>query len=244
MQDKLIGRNPVKEMLKSGGDIDKIFVKKEADGSLVPILRMARERHIPVSEVDRRKLDSLAEGENHQGIVAFVPCERYYTPAEILERAREEGRQPFVVILDKICDPHNLGSIIRTANCAGADGVIIPKHGSAPLGSVAAKTSAGATAYTPVARVTNVARTIDELKKEGLWIIGADMEGEPMYNIDMTGAVGLVIGNEGEGISRLVREKCDFVAEIPMCGEISSLNASVAAAVLMYEVVRRRYKNC
>lgn len=244
MQDKLIGRNPVKEMLRSGGDIDKIFVKKDADGSLLPLLRMARERHIPISEVDRRKLDSLAEGENHQGILAYVPCEKYYTPAEILEKARSEGRAPFIIILDKIEDPHNLGSIIRTAHCAGADGVIIPKHGSAPLGSITAKTAAGATAYTPVARVTNIARTIDELKKEGLWIVGADMGGEPMYNVDMTGALAIVIGNEGDGISRLVREKCDFIAEIPMFGKINSLNASVAAAVLMYEAVRRRCENC
>ena len=243
MQDKLIGRNPVKEMLKSGGDIDKIFVKKEADGSLVPILRMARERHIPVSEVDRRKLDSLAEGENHQGIVAFVPCERYYTPAEILGRAREKGRQPFVVILDKICDPHNLGSIIRTANCAGADGVIIPKHGSAPLGSVAAKTSAGATAYTPVARVTNVARTIDELKKEGLWIIGADMDGEnTIYTQDFSGNIAIVIGSEGEGISPLIKKTCDFLVKIPMYGEVTSLNASVAGALMIYEAVRKRHE--
>lgn len=240
MQDKLIGRNPVSEALKSGAGIDKIFVKKEPDGSLLPILKKARAAKIPVSEVDRRKLDDMAGGENHQGIIAVVPVAEYASVSDILEKAREKGRPPFVIILDKITDPHNLGSIIRTANCVGADGVIIPKHDSAGLNATVAKTASGATAYTPVARVTNISRTIDELKKEGLWIVGADMNGQPMYQVDMKGALGLVIGNEGEGISRLVREKCDFIAEIPMWGDIDSLNASVAAAILMYEARRQQ----
>ena len=240
MQDKLIGRNPVAEALKSGADIDKIFVKKEADGSLLPILKKARAMKIPISEVDRRKLDELSGGENHQGIIASIPAVSYAEVGDILKAARDKGEAPFVIILDKITDPHNLGSVIRTAHCAGAHGVIIPKHGGAGLNSAAYKTAAGAAAYTPVARVTNIARTIDELKENGLWIVGADMGGEPMYKVDMKGSLGIVIGNEGEGISRLVREKCDFIAEIPMWGKIDSLNASVACGILVYEILRRR----
>ncbi|MDO4617908.1 MAG: 23S rRNA (guanosine(2251)-2'-O)-methyltransferase RlmB [Clostridia bacterium] len=239
MTDKIFGRNPVLEALKSGQDIDKIFVKKDADGSLLPILKMARNKKVPISEVDRRKLDSLSEGENHQGIVAFIPTESYKTVEDILNNAYDKDEKPFVIILDKITDPHNLGSIIRTAHCVGAHGVIIPKNGSAGLNATVSKTAAGAVSYTPVARVTNIARTIDELKDKGLWIVGADMGGDAMYKVDMKGAIGLVIGNEGEGISRLVKEKCDFIAEIPMWGEIDSLNASVAAAVLMYEAKRQ-----
>ena len=240
MEDKLIGRNPVAEAIRAGADIEKILVKKDAEGSVIPIIKKARAAGIPVSEVDKRKLDEISGGENHQGIIAYTPVANYVSVADILASAREKGEAPFVIILDKITDPHNLGSIIRTANCTGAHGVIIPKRGSAGLSSTAAKTSAGAVEYTPVARVTNIARTIDDLKKEGLWIAGADMHGESMYSVNLTGALGLVIGNEGEGISRLVREKCDFIAEIPMWGKISSLNASVAAAVLMYEVKRQQ----
>ncbi len=240
MQDKIIGRNPVSEALKQGADIDKIYVKKEAEGSLLPILKIARARKIPISEVDRRKLDEMAEGENHQGIIASIPTESYKTVEDILNIAREKREPTFVIILDKITDPHNLGSIIRTAHCVGAHGVIIPKHGSAGLSAVVSKTSAGATSYIPVAKVTNIARTIDDLKEQGVWIVGADMNGESMYNVDMKGSIGLVIGNEGDGISRLVREKCDFIAEIPMYGKIDSLNASVAAAILMYEAKRQQ----
>ncbi len=240
MQDKLIGRNPISEALKTGADIDKIYVKKDADGSLLPILKKARAAKIPISEVDRRKLDEMAEGENHQGIIAKIPAQSYKSVDEILNLALKRKEAPFVVILDKITDPHNLGSIIRTAHCVGAHGVIIPKNGSAGLNSIAVKTSAGAAIHTFVARVTNIARTIDELKEKGLWIVGSDMNGESMYKVDMKGAIGIVIGNEGEGISRLVREKCDFIAEIPMWGRIDSLNASVAAAVLMYEARRQQ----
>lgn len=240
VQDKLIGRNPILEALKAGTAIDKIFVKKDADGSLVPIIKRARSAGVPISEVDRRRLDTMAEGENHQGIIAYIPVQEYKTVEDILEIARSKGKAPFIVILDKITDPHNLGSIIRSANCAGADGVIIPKHSSAGLNAAAVKTASGAAAYTPVARVTNISRTIDELKEQGLWIIGADMDAPVMYDVDMTGAIGLVIGSEGEGISQLVRKKCDLMVKIPMWGEINSLNASVAAAVLMYESRRQQ----
>lgn len=239
MEDRIIGRNPVAEALKAGADIEKIIVKKDAEGSLLPIIKKARAAGIPVTEADRRRLDELSGGENHQGIIAYMPVESYVGVKDILAAARNAGETPFVIILDKITDPHNLGSIIRTANCVGAHGVIIPKRGSVGLNATVAKTSAGAAAHTPVARVTNLARTIDELKAEGLWIAGADMHGESMYKTDLTGALGLVIGSEGAGISRLVREKCDFIVEIPMWGKINSLNASVAAAVLMYEVKRQ-----
>ena len=241
MEDKIIGRNPVAEAIKSGREIDKIIVKKgEIEGSLVPIVKKARNAGIPIIEADRPKLDKLADGGNHQGIVAFCAAHSYAQVSDILKNAADKGHAPFIIILDKITDPHNFGSIIRTANCAGADGIIIPKRGSAGLNEITAKTSAGALEYTPVAKVTNIAQTIDKLKKEGIWIAGAEAGGEVMYKTDLTGPIALVIGSEGEGISRLVKEKCDFLCEIPMYGEINSLNASCAAAVLMYEIVRRR----
>ena len=239
--DYIFGRNPVLEAIKNGREIDKIMIKKGAvEGSVNAIIKKAREQGITVVEADRQKLDQLCGGQNHQGVLAFVAMHEYSSVSDILNSARQKGREPFVIICDKITDPHNLGSILRTANCAGADGVIIPKRDSAGLNSVVAKTSAGAIEYTPVARVTNIARTVEELKKEGLWIFAADMDGEEMTKTNLKGAVGLVIGSEGEGISRLVGEKCDFKVKIPMLGEISSLNASVAAGILMYEVVRQR----
>ena len=241
MEDKIIGRNPVAEAIKSGREIDKIIVKKgEIEGSLVPIIKKAKQAGIPVIEADRQKLDKLSDGGNHQGIVAFCAAHSYAEVSDILKNAADRGHAPFIIILDKITDPHNFGSIIRTANCAGADGIIIPKRGSAGLNEITAKTSAGAIEYTPVAKVTNIAQTIEKLKKEGIWITGAEAGGEVMYKTDLTGPIALVIGSEGEGISHLVREKCDFLCEIPMYGEINSLNASCAAAVLMYEIVRRR----
>lgn len=241
MEDKIIGRNPVMEAIRSGREIEKIFVKKGgAEGSIVSIIKKAKEKGIIVTEVDKQKLDAMADGGNHQGIVALAAVCEYVSVQDILDAAKEKEKAPFIIICDKITDPHNLGSIIRTANCVGADGVIIPKRNSVGLNSVVAKTSAGALEYTPVARVTNIARTIDELKEKGLWIAGADMDGEVMYKTDLKGAIGLVIGSEGEGISRLVREKCDFLVSIPMYGDINSLNASVAAAVLMYEISRQR----
>lgn len=241
MNDKIIGRNPVLEAIRSGRTIDKILVKKgKYEGSIVPIIKKAKEAKIIIQEVDRAKLDMIAEGENHQGIIAYVSDYEYVEVKDILSRAADKGEAPFVIICDKITDPHNLGAIIRTANCVGAHGVIIPKRGSVGLNSAVAKTSAGAVEYTPVAKVTNIANTIDDLKKAGMWIAGADMDGEEMYKIDLKGSIGLVIGSEGEGISRLVREKCDFIASIPMNGQINSLNASVAAGVLMYEALRQR----
>lgn len=241
MSDKIIGRNPVSEAVKSGREIDKIIVKKgEIEGSLLPIIKKARQAGIPIIEADKHKLDALADGGNHQGVVAFCASHEYASVDDILNSAREKGSEPFVIVLDKITDPHNLGSILRTANCAGADGVIIPKRGGVGLNETVAKTSAGAIEYVPVAKVTNIAQTIEKLKKEGLWAVGAEAGGDVMYDTDLTGPVALVIGNEGEGISRLVKEKCDFLCEIPMYGNVNSLNASVAAAVMMYEVVRRR----
>ncbi len=241
MSDKIIGRNPVLEAIKSGREIDKIIVKKgEKEGSLLPLIRKAKEAGITVTEADRQKLDALSEGGNHQGVIAYVAMHSYCEVKDILASAREKGRPPFVIVLDKITDPHNFGSILRTANCVGADGVIIPKRGNVGLNEVVVKTSAGAALYVPVAKVTNIARTIDELKKEGLWVAGAEAGGQVMYKTDLKGAIALVIGSEGEGISRLVKEKCDFLVEIPMFGDVNSLNASVAAAVLMYEIVRQR----
>ena len=232
MNDKIIGRNPVLEAIRSGRSVDKILVKKgKYEGSIVPIIKKAKDAGIIIQEVERAKLDQIAEGEND-----------YVSVKDILDKAREKNEPPFVIICDKITDPHNLGAILRTANCVGAHGVIIPKRNSVGLNSVVAKTSAGAVEYTPVAKVTNIANTIDSLKDEGLWIAAADMDGQEMYDIDLKGSLGLVIGSEGEGISRLVREKCDFIASIPMAGEINSLNASVAAGVLMYEALRQRRK--
>lgn len=241
MEDKIIGRNPVLEAIRSGRSIDKILIKKgKYEGSMVPIIKKAKEAKILIQEVDKAKLDTISEGENHQGVIAYVSAYDYVTVKDILLRAEEKGEPPFVIICDKITDPHNLGAILRTANCVGAHGVIIPKRNSVGVNSIVAKTSAGAVEYTPVAKVTNIAGTIEDLKKEGMWIVGADMNGEEMYKVDLKGSLGLVIGSEGEGISRLVREKCDFIASIPMNGQINSLNASVAAGVLMYEALRQR----
>lgn len=243
MEDKVLGRNPVLEAIRSGRSIDKILIKKgRYEGSIASIVRKAKEKNIIIQQVEKQKLDHIAEGENHQGIIAFVSAYDYVSVSDILKSASDKGEPPFVIICDKITDPHNLGAIIRTANCVGAHGVIIPKRNSVGLNSVVAKTSAGAVEYTPVAKVTNIASLIDELKSEGLWIAAADMDGDVMYNADLTGALALVIGSEGEGISRLVKEKCDFTVSIPMNGDINSLNASVAASVLMYEALRQRSK--
>lgn len=241
MEDIIFGRGPVTEAIKAGHPIDKIIIKSGAYAkSLVPVIDLAKRNKIIIQQADNSKLDRLAEGGNHQGVIAFVSAYEYVSVSDILKRAEEKGESPFVIICDKITDPHNLGAIIRTANCVGASGVIIPKRNSAGVNSVVMKTSAGALEYTPVAKVTNIASTIEELKEAGLWITAADMDGSSMYDIDFKGAVGIVIGSEGDGISRLVKEKCDFVASIPMNGEINSLNASVAAAVLMYEALRQR----
>ena len=241
MESKIIGRNPVFEAIKSGREIDKILVKKgEYEGSLVAIIKKAKSLKIPVVEADKAKLDSLSEGGNHQGVIAFAAAHEYMDIKDMIKAAKENSNAPFLVILDKITDPHNFGSILRTANCAGADGVIIPKRAGVGLSEIVAKTSAGAIEYTPVAKVTNIAETLEMLKKEGFWVVGAEAEGDIMYNTNLTGAIALVIGSEGEGISRLVKERCDFLCRIPMFGDINSLNASVAAGIVMYEIVRQR----
>lgn len=235
------GRNAVIEAFRSGKTIDKLYVLDGCkDGPVMTIIREAKKTDTIVRYVDREILDRLSKTGHHQGVVANAAAYDYAEVEDILNAAREKGEPPFVFILDGIEDPHNLGAIIRTANLAGAHGVIIPKRRAVGLTATVAKTSAGALNYTPVAKVTNLSATIEELKKEGLWFVCADMGGETMYNLNLTGPIGLVIGNEGEGVSRLVKEKCDYVASIPMKGNIDSLNASVAAGVLSYEIVRQR----
>lgn len=235
------GRNAVTEALRSGKTIDKLFVLDGCqDGPVMTIKREAAKRNIPVKYVQKERLDQLSETGKHQGVIAQAAAYEYAEVEDILKLARDKGEQPFLFLLDNIEDPHNLGAIIRTANLAGAHGVIIPKNRAVGLTATVARTSAGALNYTPVARVTNLAKTIEDLKKEGLWFVCADMGGTTMYQLDLKGPVGLVIGNEGEGVGRLVKEKCDMVASIPMKGDIDSLNASVAAGVLAYEIVRQR----
>lgn len=235
------GRNAVIEAFRSGKTIDKLYVLDGCkDGPVMTIIREAKKTDTIIRYVDREILDRLSKTGHHQGVVANAAAYDYAEVEDILNAAREKGEPPFVFILDGIEDPHNLGAIIRTANLAGAHGVIIPKRRAVGLTATVAKTSAGALNYTPVAKVTNLSATIEELKKEGLWFVCADMGGETMYNLNLTGSIGLVIGNEGEGVSRLVKEKCDYVASIPMKGNIDSLNASVAAGVLAYEIVRQR----
>ena len=238
---KIEGRNPVIEAYRSGKTIDKLFVLDGCqDGPVKTITREARKQHTIISYVSKERLDQLSETHHHQGEIAIAAAYDYASVDDILAKAREKGEAPFIFLLDGIEDPHNLGAIIRTANLAGAHGVIIPKHRAVGLTATVARTSAGALNFTPVAKVTNLGAAMDELKKEGLWFVCADMKGEVMYRQNLTGPIGLVIGNEGEGVSRLVREKCDFTASIPMKGDIDSLNASVAAGVLAYEIVRQR----
>ena len=238
---KIEGRNPVIEAYRSGKTIDKLFVLDGCqDGPVKTITREARKQHTIISYVSKERLDQLSETHHHQGVIAIAAAYDYASVDDILAKAREKGEAPFIFLLDGIEDPHNLGAIIRTANLAGAQGVIIPKHRAVGLTATVARTSAGALNFTPVAKVTNLGAAMDELKKEGLWFVCADMKGEVMYRQNLTGPIGLVIGNEGEGVSRLVREKCDFTASIPMKGDIDSLNASVAAGVLAYEIVRQR----
>lgn len=235
------GRNAVLEAFRSGRTIDKLFVQKGCqDGPINSILREARKHDTVISYVAKERLDQLSETGKHQGVLAFAAAYEYAEVEDILKAAEEKGEAPFLFLLDNIEDPHNLGAIIRTANLAGAHGVIIPKRRAVGLTATVARTSAGALNYTPVAKVTNLGSTIEELKERGLWFVCADMGGTAMYDLDLKGPIGLVIGNEGEGVSRLIREKCDYVASIPMKGDIDSLNASVAAGVLAYEIVRQR----
>ena len=237
------GRNAVLEAFRAGKTIDKLFVLDGCqDGPVKSILRGAKKTDTIINFVDKERLDRLANSGHHQGVVAQAAAYEYAEVEDILNAAKEKGEAPFIFILDEIEDPHNLGAIIRTANLCGAHGVIIPKRRAVGLTATVAKTSAGAVNYTPVAKVTNIAKTIEELKKEGMWFVCADMDGQTMYDLNLTGPIGLVIGNEGAGVSRLVKEKCDFTASIPMKGDIDSLNASVAAGVLAYEIVRQRLK--
>ena len=242
----LIGRNAVREALKSGRSIDRVLVTTEHDGSLGEIVTLARERKLVVREVDRKKLDELCmpfghggKTANHQGVVAYAAGVTYCEIADILDAAKEKGEAPFVIVLDGVEDPHNLGSIIRSADCAGAHGVIIGKRRSASVTAAAVKASAGATEYVKIARVVNISAALEQLKTAGLWIAGADMNGENMRSAAMKGPLAIVIGNEGEGLSKLVRENCDFLVSIPMQGHIDSLNAGVAAAILMFEKKRQ-----
>ena len=241
MSEQIEGRNAVLEAFRSGKCVDKLFILDGCqDGPVRTIAREARKTDTIINYVSKERLDQLSETRAHQGVIAQVAAYEYSTVEEILARAEEKGEPPFLILLDNVEDPHNLGAIIRTANLAGAHGVIIPKRRAVGLTSTVAKTSAGAINYTPVAKVTNIVRTIEKLKEKGIWFVCADMGGETMYDLDLTGPMGLVIGNEGEGVSRLVREACDFTASIPMKGDIDSLNASVAAGVLAYEIVRQR----
>ena len=239
--DVIAGRNPVSEAVRSSRPIDKILVARgEKSGAIVGILAKAKEKQIPVKEVDRAKLDFLSGQQTHQGIIALAAAKEYSTVEEILEYADSRGEAPFIVILDELEDPHNLGAIIRTAECVGAHGVIVPKRRSASLSYTVAKASAGAVEYMRVARVTNISKLIDGLKERGVWIYGADMNGTDYLQCDMAGACAIVIGNEGKGIARLVREKCDVIVSLPMRGKINSLNASVAAGILMYHALKGR----
>ena len=241
MSEQIEGRNAVLEAFRSGKCVDKLFILDGCqDGPVRTIAREARKTDTIINYVSKERLDQLSETRVHQGVIAQVAAYEYATVEDILAKAEEKGEPPFIFLLDNVEDPHNLGAIIRTANLAGAHGVIIPKRRAVGLTSTVAKTSAGAINYTPVAKVTNLGHTIDELKEQGMWFVCADMGGETMYNLNLTGPIGVVIGNEGEGVSRLIREKCDFVASIPMKGDIDSLNASVAAGVLGYEIVRQR----
>lgn len=236
------GRNSVIEVLKSGRDINKIFLAKgDMKGSVKYIISLAKKNGVPVQEADRRKLDKMSETHSHQGVIAEVAVKDYVDIDTILKRAEEKNEQPFLIVLDEITDGGNLGSILRTADAVGAHGVVVSKRRSAGLDAVVSKASAGAVEYVPVARVTNIARTLESLKQEGIWVFGTDTEGyESFYKTDFKGPAALVIGSEGKGMRRLVREKCDFVVSIPMKGRISSLNASVAGAVVMFEILRQR----
>ncbi len=242
---KIEGRNPVIEALKAKRSIDKIYVQKgERKGSVLKIVALAKEQKIVIVQAEKQKLDSMSETKSHQGVIAIATAGEYSSVEDILEYAYKRGESPFVIICDEINDPHNLGSIIRTANAAGAHGVIIPKRNSVGLTATVAKTSAGAVEFTRVARVSNLPSAIDKLKENNIWITGADMDGDrTVYTHDFSGGVGIVIGSEGFGISRLIKEKCDFLVKIPMLGEITSLNASVAGALMIYEVVRSRLNN-
>lgn len=235
------GRNPIIEALKNNRPIEKIMVNKASkEGSIKKILAMAKENKVIIQEVDRHKLDEMSESHAHQGVIAITSDYRYYDLDEILDIPKEKGEDPFFIILDGITDPHNLGSIIRTADAVGAHAVIIPKRRSVQITPIVAKASAGAVEYLPVCKVTNIVNTIKTLKENGLWIAAVDMDGQTFYQQNLGGPLGLVVGSEGEGISRLVKQNCDFTVSMPMSGNVTSLNASVAGGILLYEVYRQR----
>lgn len=236
----IIGRNPLMEALKNDREIEKILVGKGAEGSVTKIVAMAKDKGIPLYQSDKQTLDRIACGRPHQGVIAYASAYSYSTMEDVYAKAAAKDEVPFVIILDNLEDPHNLGAIMRTAECAGAHGVIIPKRRSCGLTEVVAKSSAGAIEYMPCVKVSNIGQTIDQLKEDGFWVAACDMGGTTYYKQDLTGKLAIVIGSEGFGISQLVRKKCDFVVSMPMVGEITSLNASNAAAVLMYEVRRQR----
>ena len=237
------GRNAIIEAFRAGRSVDKLFIQEHTkEGSMNTLIRAAKKTKTLIKYVPKERLDQISETGHHQGAVAFVAAYNYAEIDDLFAKAEEKGESPFFIILDEIEDPHNLGAIIRTANLAGAHGVIVPKNRACGLTATVVKASAGAINYTPIVKVTNIAQTIESLKERGMWFVCADMDGETMYDIDLTGSIGLVIGNEGKGVSRLVKEKCDFVARIPMSGDIDSLNASVATGVLAYEIVRQRLK--
>jgi 23S rRNA (guanosine2251-2'-O)-methyltransferase len=238
---QLEGRNPVLEAINHDKPIDKIFVKKgEIEGTLRVIVAKAREKGILVQEVDREKMAAISRSNNNQGVIAVCPAHEYCEVSDILAIAKKKGEDPFIIICDEITDPHNLGAIIRTADACGAHGVIIPKRRAVGLSAIVSKTSAGAVEFVPVARVTNLARTVDELKKSGVWIACADMKGSEYFKTDLRGPIAIIVGNEGSGVSKLLKDKCDYIVGIPMYGQISSLNASVSAGLMRYEVVRQR----
>lgn len=237
---KIAGRNPVTEAIRAGRPIDRILIQDGAGGAVDRVRKLALDNGIPVETVPKKDIDKVAAGENHQGVVAYASAHEYVQVDDIIAAADRSGEPPFIIVLDGIEDPHNLGAILRSAECAGAHGVIIPKRNACGLTETVAKSSAGAIEYVPCAKVTNIARTLDDLKERGIWIYACDMDGETYYKQDMTGPCAIVIGAEGSGISKLVKEKCDFTVSMPLMGKIQSLNASNAACVLMYEIRRQR----
>lgn len=241
--DFIMGRNPVIEALKADKLIDTVYINSQATGSISLICKMAKERDILIKRVNEQKLDKMAQGASHQGVIAVGAAAEYVSVEDILNIAEEKNEDPFIIICDEIEDPHNLGAIIRTAEAAGAHGIIIPKRRSAGLNHTVFKTSAGAASWLPVARVSNLASTVDMLKSKGVWIYGTDGEGESYTTVSLTGSIGLIIGSEGFGMSRLLKDKCDFLLSLPMAGKVNSLNASVAAGIFMYEAVRQRNLN-
>ena len=243
-EDLVAGRNAVMEVLKGNRSVNRLLVANgSSEGSMREIIALAKEKGINIQFYDRSKLDAMAPGIRHQGVLAQVPPVQYAELEDILQIARDRNEPPFIVLLDELEDPHNLGAILRTADAAGVHGVLIPKHRSCPLSATVAKTSAGAVEHVPVARIGNMVQTIKKLKKEGLWVAAADMDGTDYYDTDLTGSLLLVIGSEGQGVGRLIKEQCDFVVRIPMVGKINSLNASVAGSILMYEAMKQRISN-